>query len=413
VYQKVLASFVLGLEHTNKDITQNYNALGSYDFNDNDRDPMPNLKSKLDNTHGTKCAGLIAAVANEVCAVGVAYGAQVSGIRMLDGTVTDILEGKSFIHKAHTNWIFSCSWGPDDKGKTVEGPGFVAQEALKLAVSRGRFGYGNVFVFASGNGGSIDNCNYDGYANSVYTITVGAVDERNKMPYYAELCPAMLAVTYSNGNRDRNIVTTDASSHHGCTTSFSGTSAAAPIASGMIALMLQVRPCLGWRDVQSLLVYTSRKVDVKGAQWVRNTAGFEHSDQHGFGLMDAFRLTRAAGVWPLLSDVQVWSSPSYTPNSDITGTVQLTTEVGAADLPSDLYTLEYVEVIVTVDHSCRGALEFVLTSPHNTHSTLATTRTKDKTTDGLANWSFTTVKFWGETPSGTWTLSITDHINKS
>ena len=55
-----------------------------------------------------RCAGLIAAVANEVCAVGVAYGAQVSGIRMLDGTVTDILEGKSFIHKAHTNWIFSC-----------------------------------------------------------------------------------------------------------------------------------------------------------------------------------------------------------------------------------------------------------------------------------------------------------------
>jgi len=47
------------------------------------------------------------------------------------------------------------------------------QEALKLAVSRGRFGYGNVFVFASGNGGSVDNCNYDGYANSVYTITVG------------------------------------------------------------------------------------------------------------------------------------------------------------------------------------------------------------------------------------------------
>ena len=43
--------------------------------------------------------------------MGVAYGAQVSGIRMLDGTVTDILEGKSFIHKAHTNWIFSCRWG--------------------------------------------------------------------------------------------------------------------------------------------------------------------------------------------------------------------------------------------------------------------------------------------------------------
>lgn len=55
-----------------------------------------------------RCGGLIAAVANDVCAVGVAYRAQVSGIRMLDGTVTDILEGKSFLHKAHTNWIYSC-----------------------------------------------------------------------------------------------------------------------------------------------------------------------------------------------------------------------------------------------------------------------------------------------------------------
>ena len=71
----------------------------------------------------------------------------------------------------------------------------------------------------------------------------GAVDEKNKMPYYAEPCPCMLAVTYSNGHSkgDRNIVTTDASTHGGCTNSFSGTSAAAPIAAGMVALMLQVR----------------------------------------------------------------------------------------------------------------------------------------------------------------------------
>ena len=48
------------------------------------------------------------------------------------------------------------------------------QEAMKLAIEKGRYGYGNVFVFASGNGGlNEDNCNYDGYANSVYTITIG------------------------------------------------------------------------------------------------------------------------------------------------------------------------------------------------------------------------------------------------
>ena len=51
---------------------------------------------------------------------------------------------------------------------------FSLQEALQLAVSRGRYGYGNILVFAAGNGRTNgDNCNYDGYANSVYTIAVG------------------------------------------------------------------------------------------------------------------------------------------------------------------------------------------------------------------------------------------------
>ena len=54
------------------------------------------------------CAGLIAAVAKEVCGVGVAYRAQVSGIRLLDRKMTDIQEAKSLVHKAHTNWIYSC-----------------------------------------------------------------------------------------------------------------------------------------------------------------------------------------------------------------------------------------------------------------------------------------------------------------
>ena len=75
-----------------------------------------------------RCAGLIAAVANNsVCGVGVAYGAQVSGLRILDGTVTDLLEGRSFIYKAHINWIYSCSWGPEDNGMSVEGPGYIAK----------------------------------------------------------------------------------------------------------------------------------------------------------------------------------------------------------------------------------------------------------------------------------------------
>lgn len=46
----------------------------------------------------------------------------------------------------------------------------------------------------------------------------------------------------------------------GCTEGHTGTSAAAPLAAGMIALMLQVRPCLTWRDVQHIVVFTATKV---------------------------------------------------------------------------------------------------------------------------------------------------------
>lgn len=48
------------------------------------------------------------------------------------------------------------------------------QAALQHGVIAGRRGFGSIFVVASGNGGQhSDNCNYDGYANSIYTVTIG------------------------------------------------------------------------------------------------------------------------------------------------------------------------------------------------------------------------------------------------
>lgn len=41
-------------------------------------------------------------------------------------------------------------------------------------MKKGRHGYGSIFVVASGNGGrNDDDCNFDGYANSPYTVTIG------------------------------------------------------------------------------------------------------------------------------------------------------------------------------------------------------------------------------------------------
>ena len=41
-----------------------------------------------------------------------------------------------------------------------------------------------------------DNCNCDGYATSVYTITVSSTSESGQIPWYSEACSSTLATTY-------------------------------------------------------------------------------------------------------------------------------------------------------------------------------------------------------------------------
>ena len=74
----------------------------------------------------------------------------------------------------------------------------------------------------------------------------------------------------------------------------SGTSSAAPIVSGVIALMLQANPRLGWRDVQDVLVRSSTKVDSTDTSWATNAAGLSHSYKYGFGRVDALAAVTAS-----------------------------------------------------------------------------------------------------------------------
>ena len=85
----------------------------------------------------------------------------------------------------------------------MDAPGILIKKAMVNAVQNGRGGKGSIYVFASGNGAaSEDNCNFDGYTNSIYSITVGAIDRKGLHPYYSEKCSAQLVVTYSSGSND-------------------------------------------------------------------------------------------------------------------------------------------------------------------------------------------------------------------
>lgn len=150
------------------------------------------------------------------------------------------MEGAALSYNRNYIQVYSNSWGPNDDGATVAGPKGLASQALAEGVKYGRNGLGSIFVWAAGNGGRHDNCNCDGYANSLFTITIGSVSSYNSIPYYAEPCAKVLAVTYSSGGvPDRRIVTTGVSGT--CVDYHSGTSAAAPLAAGIIGLVLSVK----------------------------------------------------------------------------------------------------------------------------------------------------------------------------
>ncbi|RXG59176.1 Proprotein convertase subtilisin/kexin type 7 [Armadillidium vulgare] len=402
-----------GLEWRHPDLRDNYNPRGSYDLNADDFDPSP-VKNGEKNEHGTRCAGEIAAVTNHVCGVGVAYRANISGIRVLGERMTDSMEAAAFIQGLSYNDVYSCSWGPNDDGRTVDGPHYLAKKALAHGITYGRNGYGAIYVVASGNGGkNKDNCNFDGYANSAYTVTIGAVDSRGNMPYYAEECATMLAVTPSSGNNGKGI----GSSKSGCTTQHSGTSAAAPLAAAVIALALEMQPCLSWRDVQYLIALTSRKIDLRNSDWIENKAGLHHSHQHGFGLMDATGMVSVAAVWESVPFSTTFRSNLVTLNKIIPPLprqkliVNHTVEKDIL-LSYALHLLEYVQVHVTIEEEYRGSLRIELICPSGTKSVLASPRINDNSSKGLQHWPLGTVRCWGEVPWGTYVLAV-EHIHNT
>lgn len=205
--------------------------------------------------------------------------------------------------------------------------------------------------------------------------------------------------SYSN-----NIV---ASPGGGCQDITIGTSFAAPIVAGVVALILEANPLLTWRDVQGVLATTSQKMDADDSSWITNSAGVSHSYLYGFGVVDAATAVAAAQSWM-----------NYSPELQVTGesgTISLT----IADYPGDpvsssipieaddAFKTEWVTVYLSLSHSSRGDLDVILVSPSGTESILHPgQRPEDTQVD--ARWKLSTVRNWNEPANGDWTLRIVD-----
>jgi subtilisin-like proprotein convertase family protein/subtilisin family serine protease len=398
-----------GLQHDHPDLSANYLSALSYDFNNNDSNPYPYLGDWYGGDgHGTSVAGVAAARENNgTCGVGAAYRASLAGIRLLASEVSDADEANALSYKRDQIDIYSNSWGPSD-GNGPEAPGPLTVEALESNVHYGRNGLGNIYVFAAGNGLQYnDNVNMDGYANLRFVIAVSAINLYGTQSYYSEPGACILVCAPSDG-RVSGIYTTDLMGRYGddsgdCTGSFGGTSSAAPLVSGIIALILDENPGLSWRDVQHILVKSAQQNDPDDIDWQVNGAGLKINHKYGFGRIHASNAVRLARHWQSVSQEKTVESQDLVMNLTIP-------EKPAAPLKSNIsiqanLSVEHIAVILTTNHTCSEQLNINLISPSGTSSTLIAPHSSRTSYN---EWQFTSVRYWGETSDGQWTLEVQD-----
>ena len=381
-----------GMEWSHPDLLPNVKKTLQKDWNGKDNDPKPFFYS---DNHGTSCAGVAAARGNNKIGVsGVAPEASLVGMRLIAGAYTDADEADAFTWYKDAIEIKSNSWGPYDDALTLEAPDVLAEAAFKYAVDFGRNGKGTIITFAGGNGLQWDdNSNYDGYANSIYTIAVAAMDSYGAQSYYSERGANIVITAPSSGNNALGIMTTDNKGpkgynygfvtgdilgHPDNTETFGGTSSATPAISGVIALMLQRNPNLGWRDVQEILMRSAAQVDTTDPDWITAnrtdhvtgnlTVPFHFNHKFGAGLVDAAAAVALSGNW---TNLKPQKSETVTTNAttpiDATGnanaTVNRTFTVNGTNL-----RVEHVTLRLTVEDIKKGDLEITLTSPDGTQS---------------------------------------------
>ncbi len=268
-----LAIMEWSVEITHPDVAANYDASVGDGAGD-------------DSTHGTPVLGLAAAVeGNGVGGVGGAY--QATAARIGFGNTGDA----SIEEVAQWADVASRSGG-----------GFSA-EKKELLATQGRGGLGTINFQSAGNGRTQGwHINISPDRSSRHGIVVGSIDFFGVYSGYSN--PGSSLLVMAPGEFAIAPVRQGTGPDGGDYALFSGTSAAAPVAAGVGALVLEANPALGYRDVQEIFAYAARQTDLSDPDaWATNDAGnwngggLPVSLDYGFGLIDA-HATRSASRRP-------------------------------------------------------------------------------------------------------------------
>ena len=391
--------------------------------------PQDSNQTRPDFLHGTAVSGIAAANGDREGVVGAAPDANLASLRLLANNVTDFTIASALTHENDEIDLYNNSW---KAGSLIAPP--MSLMALHLGASQGRAGLGSNQIFAGGNDGNRrERSDYNAFANSRHTISVAANDytgqqsttyRDGEFSWASEPGASLLVTSPSSGNH-RGVTTTDittggyssgnAEDGGYYTDRFGGTSAAAPLVSGIVALMLEVNPNLTQRDIQHILVETANRdlISDPYVEWSGNAGDdLRHNDRYGFGAIDAEAAIQAAANWtPVDPEVLVSGSatidraiPDYNYKAEEPNSIASTISI------SEDIQVEWAEIVFDADHPYRGDLEVRLTSPDGTESVLAEMREDSR---GNYKWVFTSARHWGESSLGDWTLTVTDQRSGS
>jgi Ca2+-binding RTX toxin-like protein len=378
--------------------------------------------------HATMVAGVMVAANNGEGTVGVAYDATLAGYNVDANNLQNLAKMKDYD-------IANNSWGVLRQFAPLN----TFADAVTDAVTNGRNHLGTVIVDAAGNVRNIGgNTNESVMTNNRDVIVVGEINTvadlgglessriSSSTPGASLLVSApgsnIISTSVSVENENGTVMGTDYDKG-------SGTSFSAAIVSGVVALMLEANPNLGYRDVQEILALTARKVNDPSTDWKDNGAknsnggGMHVSHDYGFGEVDALAAVRLAETWTAQRTAANRATLAAPPSS---GTVNLAipdnnaTGISSTLTVTDTMLVERAEVTITLTHQNAGDLIVKLVAPSGTESVLinrpgkvpgsVASVTGDKDFNGSDTLAFTldTTHDWGESAAGTWTLKVID-----
>ena len=415
-----------GMHSAHEDLSLNVDTSRNHNYRNGDS----NI-SGSNAGHGTSVAGIIAARDNSVGVRGVAPRATIYGYNLIAGrAVPDANVADAMTRDLADTAVSNNSWGFGHTGAPVRAHA-TWEAAVVNGVENGFGGKGVVYVWSGGNsyrGG--DHANLDGQVNHYATTAVCAVNYKDVRSYYSELGANLwvcgLSGNVASGRRNylynpdghlQPITTTDNGNRY--RESFSGTSAAAPIVSGVVALMRAANDQLTWRDVKVILANSARKNDPGNSGWLAGAAkyrspmeSYSYNLAYGFGVVDAKAAVDLAKTWTNLPPWRTTRSESAdeargipdAPSNSVPGsTIESTLTV-------DDYVrfVEFVEINVNMVHSQFKDLAIELVSPSGNVSTLTTARRKAGSAGINGSYRFGSARHLGESPAGTWKLRVTD-----